>query len=81
MPSRVYCKQRPLSREFRRSCMPKGRVSPDLSKLVVGQARSNTSPCDPRDDHLRRGLGPSLRIRSVICCAAFANAWAWLPDM
>ena len=30
---------------------------------------------------LRRGLGPSLRIRSVIWIAALAKACAWLPDM
>jgi hypothetical protein len=29
----------------------------------------------------RNGLGPSLRIRSVIWVAALAKACAWLPDM
>ena len=33
-------------------------------------------PGEPCDRYFRSGLGPSLRMRSVICSAAFANAWA-----
>lgn len=57
--------------------------SPILSAAsALGAVRSNSPmPGVYGDDFFRSGLGPSLRMRSVICSAAFANAWAWLPDM